>query len=613
MDEKNEALVENEDVYETYNGIPIKLTFSRSLWARLIQSTDSTKNNYKMIREYISSYKNVKIRESWNYITVVHQKKTIIKMNLTKNDVLLYLNLTDAQISKLHYDHKNVGSVKAFESTPIKFHIDENPESPKKAIKLVNVVMSRFKIPRTDKVVPVELPAYIKHDDLIADGKIKVYARNMNTNAIYSDEESLKIYNAIRLGKIEEESEEVETAENDVVVETPIEDNIEDVVTEETPEEVETTEPVTTNETEEDEETTEETVETPAEEETETVENEESEEETETEEEVTTEEETPAEETEESEEEADSEETTETEVVETPTEEEEVETETVENEDVEEETEEDAIEKSESEETTGETEEDDETLEASDDEEDEDEFINASATETEEDEIEKAIIENLGEETDITSIVKSINKIMVVSVGEILKGMRKELDITEERIIKEIKEEIEKNKVAVAYETPVYQQAPVYNTIQNSYEEEEEESEENEEEEVETPVNQQIYTPYTSYTVPQAETEETEKEEETTEETVETPAEKEEVETKTVEKTPVAPVVKNVKDDVKNEPVIIPPPITPAEPEKPAEVKAEPVTEVKEEKQVPSALFFIIFATIALIFIGACIAISLLV
>lgn len=210
MDDIINSKIEGDNECKIYRGQEIKFTYSRSLWARLIQATDITKKNYKEIREYIASFDKVKIRESWNYISVVQSKRTLIKMNLTKNDVLVYFALTPAQIAKINYDYEDVSNVKAFESTPVKFRINENPDSIKKAIKLVNVVMSRFKISKTDKLVECNIPEYESHEDLIKDGKIKVYVKNLDTNTIYSDSESLNIYYEV---KSEEEKTQQEILE----------------------------------------------------------------------------------------------------------------------------------------------------------------------------------------------------------------------------------------------------------------------------------------------------------------------------------------------------------------------------------------------------------------
>ena len=61
MNDKIISTFEDESEVLMYQGHRVKFNFSRSVWARLIQASDVTKANYKEIREYISSFENVKI------------------------------------------------------------------------------------------------------------------------------------------------------------------------------------------------------------------------------------------------------------------------------------------------------------------------------------------------------------------------------------------------------------------------------------------------------------------------------------------------------------------------------------------------------------------------
>ena len=135
----------------------------------------------------------------------------------------------------MNYEYDDVTSVKAFESTPVKFRINEDPESASKAIKLVNVVMSRFKIAKTDNIIEFEVPPYETHEKLIKDGLIKVYAKNLDTNKKLTEEDSLTMYNDVK--EIAEAEVEAEAEEKEQVEETPVEEKVEETPVEEPVEE----------------------------------------------------------------------------------------------------------------------------------------------------------------------------------------------------------------------------------------------------------------------------------------------------------------------------------------------------------------------------------------
>ncbi len=132
-DEEHDQLVDAE------TGMTIRL--KRSFVAKMKQSSDEVKGYYSRLKNALVSYNKLNSNISWHGDRFNYGRDTVAKMNICGKTLCLYLALDpeNPDFKTTVYHQKNVGSQKAYESTPFMVKI-KSEAAVKKAIRLIEAL-----------------------------------------------------------------------------------------------------------------------------------------------------------------------------------------------------------------------------------------------------------------------------------------------------------------------------------------------------------------------------------------------------------------------------------------------------------------------------------------
>lgn len=169
-DEVDDQLVDAE------TGLVVRL--KKSFIAKMKQSTDEVKDFYGKIKNELDSYKRLNSNVSWHGDRFNFGRDTVAKMNICGKTLCLYLALdpNDPEIKSTVYHQKDVGSQKAYESTPLMVKV-KSGAAVKKAIRLVVMLAEKLGAEKEEgheDVNYVEAFSYESTKQLLGQGLIKV-------------------------------------------------------------------------------------------------------------------------------------------------------------------------------------------------------------------------------------------------------------------------------------------------------------------------------------------------------------------------------------------------------------------------------------------------------
>ena len=140
VDLLNKTPIEETDNIDASNKFTINAKYSRSYLARLIQSQDSVKSDYGVIKNKILSYGKVKVRNSKKCETFYIGRQTLVKIDVKgkKLNVYLALSVKEFEEKSRFYNFEDVSSKK--KDTPMLIKVS-GPNKLKRAVELIEILM----------------------------------------------------------------------------------------------------------------------------------------------------------------------------------------------------------------------------------------------------------------------------------------------------------------------------------------------------------------------------------------------------------------------------------------------------------------------------------------
>lgn len=118
----------------------IIIKYSKSFQAKIIQSSDVTKNYYSELKNCLLSYKGVKSRMSWRWETYRSGRKTLAKLRMRGKTLSIALALNPDDYTDTKYVVESLAEVAAYEDTQCLYKI-KNDRRLKYAKELIDKVM----------------------------------------------------------------------------------------------------------------------------------------------------------------------------------------------------------------------------------------------------------------------------------------------------------------------------------------------------------------------------------------------------------------------------------------------------------------------------------------
>ncbi len=175
-DEEDDDDVKDQIVIEEENeqGIKILVRYKRSFMAKLIQSDDTIKDYYTLIKNYLLSYEKVRSRISWHFDSFNLGRKQLAKINIRGKTLVVYLALDPNEFKDSKYLFEDVSAYAKYAKIPMKLKV-KSDRGAKYAIELITIMMEKLGCAKLSEMSEVDyrLP-YEPDRPLIQRGLIKV-------------------------------------------------------------------------------------------------------------------------------------------------------------------------------------------------------------------------------------------------------------------------------------------------------------------------------------------------------------------------------------------------------------------------------------------------------
>ncbi len=127
------------------NGIPVPpegmiIRYKWSFLGRLIQSDNTVKYRYMMLRRLLLSYKKVRSSVSWNFDSYFLGRKPIAKIKVRGKHVVIYFNLDPASMVGTKYAGEDVSKVARYKAVPFAYKVN-GERKLQYAMELIRMVM----------------------------------------------------------------------------------------------------------------------------------------------------------------------------------------------------------------------------------------------------------------------------------------------------------------------------------------------------------------------------------------------------------------------------------------------------------------------------------------
>lgn len=161
---------------EDENGVDFlnMMRYNRSFIARIIQSSDDTKNYYGTVRNALLSYRKVNSNIAWGAERFHKGRETIARFKIRGKTLVLYMAIDPKEIEYSVYHQKDVSNNKSLHGTPTMIKI-KSPRGVKKAVRLVDLMLEKrdgIKRPVPERDYAAMYP-YETMEELIEDGLVK--------------------------------------------------------------------------------------------------------------------------------------------------------------------------------------------------------------------------------------------------------------------------------------------------------------------------------------------------------------------------------------------------------------------------------------------------------
>lgn len=136
----NVVVVPNDD-----DGGPVKVEYSRSYMARLIQSEDSLKELYNKVKQTLLSYKGVKMTVSWKYESFSKGRTQVAKINVKGKSLYVYLAPEAIEENEKKRSGIRISTQKQFAKVPVLLKVRDE-KSLKKVLSRIDLMMTKLGI-----------------------------------------------------------------------------------------------------------------------------------------------------------------------------------------------------------------------------------------------------------------------------------------------------------------------------------------------------------------------------------------------------------------------------------------------------------------------------------
>lgn len=141
----------------------VRIPYSYSFVARLIQAPDSTKRYYSALKNEILSYRPVKSRISWRYDTYNLGRLLLVRMAVRGKNLFVYLSLDPGEYPYAVYHQVDKGNSRNFRKVPMRICV-KSDLGLRRAFFLIGEAMKKAAIEKAE-CEPIDYAAWYGYLD----------------------------------------------------------------------------------------------------------------------------------------------------------------------------------------------------------------------------------------------------------------------------------------------------------------------------------------------------------------------------------------------------------------------------------------------------------------
>lgn len=160
-----------------------KIIYVKSLSAKLILNRDFTLDCFGRLNDFINAHKDIVVKQSFNHLTVLYDKKQTAMLKVARKNVVLYLALDPMTLIN-NYNILDVSEIMSYKKYPTKYVISNIDDLPV-AYELLDLAFDKNGCKEVCKPKKIDYEKlYYKRDleALINEGLVKKYVRDNNSD-----------------------------------------------------------------------------------------------------------------------------------------------------------------------------------------------------------------------------------------------------------------------------------------------------------------------------------------------------------------------------------------------------------------------------------------------
>ena len=147
--------------------------YKKSFLARIVLSTDDTKERYNTLKNALLSYKKVTARTSWSYESIKQGRKQLAKFSIRGKTLCLFLAIDPATLENSKYNISNESDSKKFDTVPCRLRLTSK-RSVKWGLELIAQLAEKEQlVPNAKYKEQNYIPESRSDEDMLAAGLIK--------------------------------------------------------------------------------------------------------------------------------------------------------------------------------------------------------------------------------------------------------------------------------------------------------------------------------------------------------------------------------------------------------------------------------------------------------
>ena len=214
----------NDEAVRIINGEIVHIRYRTSFMSRFIQADNEIQKYYGEVKNFLLSYKGVKARSSWNFVSFNKGRQQCAKLNVKGNSLMVYLALNPSEYAESKYRFTDVSDKPNLDQVPMLLKV-KNERSLKSALKLIAEMMSGLGIKKGEAPLVDYFMPYETTEALADRGLVKIILPKgivINENTVIKKLNVGELLDALKISSPEQAPEIIEEVVEQIMSEPDV-------------------------------------------------------------------------------------------------------------------------------------------------------------------------------------------------------------------------------------------------------------------------------------------------------------------------------------------------------------------------------------------------------